>query len=108
MQARKSALFAIIGAVSLVAPMAALAQQQQRPPEPPIAEMAKDLGVSEAVMKACMPKMEPGAQGGEQAAPQKPDASAIASCLTQNGTKVDAKTVDATMGKFAPKQPKKN
>lgn len=103
---------ALIGAVSLVAPMAAFAQTGQRPPAPSLAEMSASIGVSEAAVKACMPMPAQGQGQGQQAKgqpakPDKPDASAIAACLTSAGESVSADQVEAALEKFAPPAPPK-
>ncbi len=103
----RSNFLALLTAVSLVAPLAAMVApmsalaQQQRPPEPPFAEMATALGVSEAAVKSCFP-----APSKDQGKPGRPDAAKITTCLQAENTSLTKDEVEQTLGKFAPKPPK--
>ena len=100
MSIAKSKLMALLTAVSIVAPMAAMAQQQC-PPEPPFAEMATALDVSEAAVKSCFPTPSKG-----QGKPERPDTAKITTCLQAENSSLTADQVEQTLGKFAPKPPK--
>jgi hypothetical protein len=101
----KSHFLALLTAVSLVAPMAAMAQQGQRPAGPPTAEIAKALGVSEVSLKSCLP-MPPQAGGKapakSQEPPARPDATKIAICLKSENKSLTKATVEKVLGDFAP------
>lgn len=101
----KSRFLALLTAVSLVAPMAAMAQQGQRPAGPPTAEIAKALGVSEVSLKSCLPmpaqaKGKAPAKGQEP--PARPDATKIASCLKAENKSLTKAKVEKVLGEFAP------
>ena len=96
----KSKFMALLTAVSIAAPMAAMAQQQ-RPPEPPFAEMATALGVSEEAVKSCFPSPSKG-----QGKPARPNTTKITTCLQAGNSSLTADQVEKTLGKFAPRPPK--
>jgi hypothetical protein len=109
MSTRKSSFMALLTAVSLVAPMAAVAQQGQRPK----AEIAKALGVSEAAVMTCFPVPPQGvAEGKAPAKGQKPeqllrpDASKIATCLQSENKSLTTAKVERVLGDFAPPAPR--
>ncbi|RUS59148.1 hypothetical protein EGN72_14415 [Pseudorhodobacter sp. E13] len=104
MTKRSSALLSLVTAVSLVAPMAALAQQQQRREAPSLSEMSAALGVSEATLKTCVPAPgKPGAKGK----PERPDAAKITDCLKAENAGLTVAAVEQTLRDFAP-PPRKN
>ncbi|SIO33241.1 hypothetical protein [Vannielia litorea] len=85
----------------------ASAQQQQRRPGPDLAALASQIGVSTSALEGCM---GPGPSGqGERPAegqrPPRPEAGAIASCLTEAGHKVSADSVDSALAASAPRRP---
>lgn len=83
-------------ATTLALPMAATAQNGP-PPGPPMAEMAAQLGVTEAALKNCMPRPKSGSR------PERPDPAAIARCL-----KIDAKTVGDVLAANAQDKPRRS
>jgi len=91
---------ALLTAVSIVAPMAVMAQQQ-RPPEPPFAEMATALGVPEASVKSCFP-----APSQKRGKPERPDAAKITACLKADNASLTKSKVEKTLKEFAPKPPR--
>lgn len=102
----KSKFLSLLTAVSLVAPMAAFAQQQP-PAAPPMAEIAVALGVSEEAVAACFPAQGKGqGQGQDQGKPERPDAAKITECLQGENPNLSQDTVTQTLEKFAPKPPK--
>lgn len=107
MSNRKSTFLALLTAVSLVAPMAAVAQQGQRPAGPPTAQIAKALGVSEKAVNTCFPKPGQG-EGKEQAKGEarraRPDAGKIATCLKADNKSITKAKVENVLGNFAPPQ----
>jgi hypothetical protein len=122
MSKRKTQFMALLTAVSLVAPMAASAQQG-RPPAPPVAEMAAAMGVSEVSLKGCMPEPGMGQKSGQKSGqkaekpkgkpegqakgqPPRPDASAIASCLKTENPGITTAAVDKALQEFAPPPPR--
>lgn len=105
MSNRKSTFLALLTAVSLVAPMAAVAQQGQRPDGPPTDQIAKALGVSEKAVKTCFPTPAQGAgksQAKSQERPARPDATKIATCLKAENKSVTKAKVEKVLGDFAP------
>lgn len=103
MTTQKSKLMALLTAVSLVAPMAASAQQGQRQPAPPFAEMAQSLGVSKKAVEACFPAMDrKGDKGKAQAKPARPDAGKIAKCLQAENKGLTKAKVEKVLKQFAP------
>ncbi|MGO4908966.1 hypothetical protein ACEN2J_11635 [Pseudorhodobacter sp. W20_MBD10_FR17] len=113
MSNRKSTFLALLTAVSLVAPMAAVAQQGQRPSGPPTAQIAKALGVSEKAVKTCFPAQPQGEAAGKAPAkgqkpeqPARPDASKIATCLKAENKSLTKAQVEKVLGDFAPPAPR--
>lgn len=90
----------LITAVSLVAPMGAMAQQQQRPQAPSLAEMSAALGVAEATLKTCMP-----APGQAKGKPERPDAAKMTECLKADNAGLTVASVEQTLRDFAPPPP---
>lgn len=81
----------ILGGVSLVC---GAAMAQQRPPAPDFSAMATQLGVPETALMTCLgPRPEPGQR------PDRPDPSAVSSCLNQAGYEVSAKSAQSALAK---------
>jgi hypothetical protein len=107
MSNRKSTFLALLTAVSLVAPISAMAQQGQRPAGPPTAQIAKALGVSEQAVKSCFPAAPQGegnAAAKSKEPPARPDAGKIATCLKAGNKDVTKAKVEKVLSDFAPKQ----
>lgn len=83
---------------ALTLPMAAAAQNGP-PPGPALDKIAAALGVSEDAVAGCMPRP---AQGQR---PERPDASAIATCLQPTNASVTTALVNQTLETFKPDQP---
>jgi hypothetical protein len=102
---KKTGFMALLTAVTLAMPMAAVAQEGQRPPKPPVAEMASALGVSQKAVKACFPAMDQKMEKGKkQARPERPDAAKIAKCLKVENKSLTTAKVDKVLKDFAPPQ----
>lgn len=103
MTTAKSAL--TLALITCLSTGAATAQQggqgqgQGRPPAPDLAGLAQDLGVSEQALMTCLPRPERGQR------PTRPDASALASCLSQSNAALTAAKVDAALAANAPSRP---
>jgi hypothetical protein len=102
-------LLAVIGALGALS-LSSFAFAQSgggggRPAEPPFAAMAKQLGVSEANVKACFPKPPSGGQSGGR--PERPDMSAVASCLQNANASLSAAQVEKVLKDNAPQRGRK-
>ncbi|MEP1765411.1 MAG: hypothetical protein ABJJ53_01970 [Sulfitobacter sp.] len=92
---------AFVTVLALLAPMAATAQQDQKPPRPDMGKMAAALHVSEDALKSCMPAPSKGER------PARPDAAKIATCLQSQNAQLTTAQVDDVLKANAPKRPKK-
>jgi hypothetical protein len=63
-----------------------------------LAEIASNLGVSEATVAACMPRAEQGAR------PERPNPASITNCLQAEGATVTVELVSQTLESFGPEQ----
>ncbi|KEJ88109.1 hypothetical protein [Sulfitobacter donghicola] len=93
---------AIVTALALLAPMAATAEQKQRPPRPDLGKMAAQLNVSEAALKTCMPAPTKGER------PARPDAQKIAGCLKGDNPQLTTADVDQALKANGPKGQRKS
>lgn len=83
-----------LGSLSLFGTMATA---QQGHPGPDLGKIATQLSVPQSALESCMgDRPKPGKR------PERPDASKIASCLTEAGHSVSARDVDAALASAAP------
>ncbi len=91
-------MIALAGVFSLtVAAVQAQQQQGGRPPEPDLAAMAQDLGVSKSALEGCF-----GAKPERGQRPERPDAGKIASCLAKSDKSITEAKVDKVLRSHAP------
>lgn len=88
---------------ALALPMSAIAQPQGgQPPTPDFAEMAQALGVSEKLVKSCLPAPQKGRRPG------RANPSLIASCLKKENASITTAQVSEVFERYGPKPPRKN
>ncbi len=92
----------ILGGLSLSTIYLGHGDAQGRPPEPPFAAIASDLGLSKGQVQSCFPRMEkPGSQSER---PARPDMTKIAACLKQADSSLSDAQIQDVLRKNAPKR----
>ncbi|MDF1717493.1 MAG: hypothetical protein P1U75_12600 [Antarcticimicrobium sp.] len=92
----------LLGGLSLSTVFLDQGDAQGRPPEPPFAAIASDLGLSTAQVESCFPRMERPASQSEP--PQRPDMNKIASCLKQADSSLSDRQVQDALRNNQPKR----
>ncbi|SLN56206.1 hypothetical protein PSA7680_02931 [Pseudoruegeria aquimaris] len=90
--------FALALTAALACAPAVSAQARQGPPKPAFDRIAADLGLSESAVSACFPKMERG--GGQR--PERPDLSAVESCLKRANPALGSDEIRAALERNKP------
>ena len=92
----------LLGGLSLSTIFLGQGDAQGRPPEPPFAAIASDLGLTKGQVQSCFPKIEkPGSQSER---PARPDMDKIASCLKQADGSLSDKQIQDALRKNQPKR----
>ncbi|GAA6202366.1 hypothetical protein [Aquicoccus sp. SU-CL01552] len=92
----------LLGGLSLSTVFLGQSDAQGRPPEPPFAAIASDLGLSKGQVQSCFPKMEKPSSKSDR--PARPDMDKIASCLKQADSALSDAQIKDALRKNAPKR----